>query len=146
MFLSNKKARRSGPAVLQLSDLAYCIWLFASRTLRRQHPSQNNSYHFDPVLAGSTLQRVSAFKAIRPSNLHLPAVIRLRTHYRDLPLARIFGKDVLDNRYHFRADRGIARILHLDRSRHTANSLPQSPASAEQCRERHFPGCLARIR
>jgi hypothetical protein len=48
------------------------------------------------MLAAGTLQRIRPLKTVRPGNLHLPAVIRLRANNRHLPIPGPLRKQMLD--------------------------------------------------
>src|SRR5947199_1652390 len=88
-----------------------------TRLARHQLPQQDPN-HFWPMLADRPFESVRAFKSIRPSNLHLPLIIRLRTHNRNPPIPRSICKHVLDSCNHFPLQSRITRILHLHRKGH----------------------------
>src|SRR5205807_9329372 len=70
------------------------------------------------MLADRPFESVRAFKSIRPSNLHLPLIVRLRTYNRNPPIPRSICKHVLDSCNHFPLQSRITRILHLHRKGH----------------------------
>src|SRR5205823_4210099 len=88
-----------------------------TRLARHQFPQQDPN-HFWPMLADRPFESVRAFKSIRPSNLHLPLIVRLRTYNRNPPIPRSICKHVLDSCNHFPLQSRITRILHLHRKGH----------------------------
>jgi hypothetical protein len=77
------------------------------------------------VLSDAAFQGVRPFEPIRPGNVHLPPIVRLRANDRNPPVAEPVGKHVLDCCADFGLSAGISDVVHLDGNLHKARNTTQ---------------------
>ena len=98
----------------------------------RHHLPHNTPNHLRPMFARSALQRIRPLKTTGTGNLHLPPVIRLGAHNRNLPISRTISKHMLNDCHNLRPQRRVSRVMHLHQNCHT-KSLRRAPSGHGAC-------------
>src|SRR5579864_9483913 len=92
----------------------------------RQHPCKNGGHCARLMLAHRALKRVGTLEGVGPRNLHLPAIVSLRSDDDHPPVSGTLRKHVIHHGGDIPLHLRIARVVHFDRYRHT-QSLRHSP-------------------